>query len=388
MSQIADKTVAVYKQTFGRDPDLIVRSPGRINLLGEHTDYNEGFVLPGAIDRAVYLAVGERRDRKFEIHAIDRREKILLDPEHLERTPMHWPDYFSGVLNEFFKLGHKFDGVNCVFSGDLPIGKGLSSSAALEGAFGYALNALYELGVTPVELVRIGQRAENNFVGAACGVMDQYANIFGRRGHVIRLDCRSLLLEYYPFETKNIRIVLCDTGISHKLEQTGYNDRRRQCEEAVAILKKFDRHIKTLRDLSLHFLDSHAGALTDVLYRRSSYVVRENFRVLNGCRDLQNQDLAAFGEKMYLSHEGLKNDYEVSIPELDILVEYSREYSGVIGSRMMGGGFGGCTINLVDAAIVGNYIEDITRFYQIQTGRALATYLTQLESGVGITAVS
>jgi len=387
MSNTIDKVRSYFIDAFGQKPTLLVRSPGRVNLLGEHTDYNDGFVLPAAIDMAIYLAVRERADQKIDIHAIDVGQSITLDLANMEHSNLRWPDYFSGIISELHKAGHILNGVDCAFAGDLPIGKGLASSAALEGAFGYALNTLFGLGITPIDLVKIGQRAENNFVGVKCGVMDQYINIFGRKGRVIRLDCRSLLLEYYPFKSDKYQIALCDTGIRHRLEDTAYNKRRQECEESVSILRRFDPHIEALRDVSMHFLDSHSGALTDELYRRSRYVIRENFRVLNGCRDLQNDNLTAFGEKMFLSHEGLKSDYEVSIPELDILVDLSKDFKGVIGARMMGAGFGGCTITLIEKDRLAEFKTFIEKTYRTKTGKKLNVYLSRIESGVDTVAV-
>ncbi len=362
----------------------MIRSPGRINLLGEHTDYNDGFVLPASIDMAIYLAISKRQDRKINIHALDLDQSVTFDPENLDHSPMHWPDYFAGIIHEMQVLGHTFPGVDCVFAGDIPIGAGLSSSAAIEGAFGYALNSLYGLVITPIDLVKICQRAENDFVGVQCGVMDQYINIFGRKRHVIRLDCRSLLLEYYPFNSDRYHLVLCDTCIKHQLADTDYNTRRQQCAKTVEALRRFDPHIEALRDVSMHFLDAHAEAISEELYRRSRFVIRENFRVLNGCRDLQNENLTAFGEKMFLSHEGLKSDYEVSIPELDILVDLSRNFDGVLGARMMGGGFGGCTITMVEADKIENYKLYIQKAYNEKTGKEIKIYSCNISGGVSV----
>ncbi len=384
MSILADRIMSCFEETFKRMPAIIVRSPGRVNLLGEHTDYNEGFVLPAAIDRAIYLAVAERPDRKIVIHSLDFNQSVTIDLENPEHSPLRWPDYFTGVVSELAAINHTVNGVDCVFGGDIPIGAGLASSAALEGGFGYALNSLFDLGITPINLVKIGQRAENNFVGVRCGVMDQYINIFGREGRVIRLDCRSLLLEYYPFSSDRYQLILCDTGIKHELSKTDYNKRRQQCEESVKILKRFDTHIKTLRDVSMHFLDTHADALSAELYQRSSFVIRENFRVLNGCRDLQNQDYNAFGNKMFLSHTGLRDDFQVSIPELDLLVEKSGEFDGVIGARMMGAGFGGCTITLIKVEKVKEFERYIKKAYRQKTGKTLKIYICSIKGGVSV----
>jgi len=384
MSILVDKIRSCFKDTFKRMPAIIVRSPGRVNLLGEHTDYNEGFVLPAAIDRAVYLAVDERQDGKIVVHSLDFDQKATIDPEKPEHSPLHWPDYFTGVISELAALNHTVNGIDCVFGGDIPVGAGLASSAALEGGFGYALNNLFDLGITPINLVKIGQRAENNFVGVRCGVMDQYINVFGRKGRVIRLDCRSLLLEYYPFNSDRYQLVLCDTGIKHDLSKTDYNKRRQQCEASVKILQRFDTHIKTLRDVSMHFLDTHADALSAELYQRSSFVIRENFRVLNGCRDLQNQDYDAFGKKMFLSHAGLRDDFQVSIPELDLLVEASQDLEGVIGARMMGAGFGGCTITMIEVDKVKEFERYIKKTYKQKTGKTLKIYTCSIEGGVSV----
>jgi galactokinase len=373
---IADK----YKKHFGAKPLLIV-SPGRVNLIGEHTDYNEGFVLPGATDKAIVFAVARRTDSlcHFVSHDFDQEFRCELDGLH--RSPLRWPDYLQGVVDQFLRAGHKIGGFNCVFGGDIPVGAGMSSSAAIEGGLAFGLNVLFGLGLDSLTLVKLAQRAENEFVGVRCGIMDQFINIHGREKKVLKLDCRSLTYEYFPFEREDLRIVVSDTMVRRELAGSEYNVRRRQCEEGVNLLKKHYPEILSLRDVSLDILQPHQAEFDPVVYRRCDYVVRENIRVHAACADLQRGDFKSFGQLMNDSHAGLRDDYEVSSTELNLLVDAAVQVPGVLGSRMMGAGFGGCTISLVEAGAVGEFEARVGRDYQAAAGQAPKIHVIKIEAG-------
>ncbi|CCH55546.1 galactokinase [Fibrisoma limi BUZ 3] len=370
---------ATFQQTFQSKP-LLICSPGRVNLIGEHTDYNQGFVLPAAIDKAIYLAVGPRQDDElhFVAHDLDKSFKGSL--QSLSRTKT-WADYLLGVLAQFQQAGHQLSGLNCIFAGTIPMGAGLSSSAALENAVGFALNELFALGLDRLDLVRLSQRAENDFVGVKVGIMDMFASMMGKADHVIKLDCRSLDYQYAPLRMDGFRVVLCDSRVKHSLASSEYNTRRAECEKGVQLLKPYYPEIDSLRDVTMAMLDEHLKDTEPLIYRRCAYVVQENQRLLDGYADLQAGDLEAFGQRMFGSHEGLSKWYEVSCPELDTLVDIAREQPGVLGARMMGGGFGGCTINLVREESLDNFTQVITQQYKARTGKETQIHVCRLMDG-------
>jgi galactokinase len=376
---------ALVKERFnalypGSGP-LVVRSPGRVNLIGEHTDYNQGFVLPAAIDKAIYLAIGPREDTEIHLFSIDLDQHFTCTLELPEPSPEHWPNYLLGVVQQLQQAGRKPGGFNCVFTGDIPVGSGMSSSAAVECATAFALNELFGLGLDKLTMVRLSQRAENVFVGVQCGIMDQFASMFGRRGQVIRLDCQSLDYAYFPFNLEGIRIVLLDTNVKHSLASTEYNTRRRQCEAGVRLVRAYDPEVTSLRDVSLEQLDRYVAPVDELVYRRCRFIVGENARLLAATEDLQNGDLAAFGRKMFKTHEGLSREYEVSCKELDFLVERVKDDPAVIGARMMGGGFGGCTINLVRESAIDSLVERLAPVYRDAMKRDLKVYVAKIEDG-------
>jgi galactokinase len=374
-----------FKSVFAGESSLIVRSPGRVNLIGEHTDYNNGFVLPAAIDKAIFMAVSRRTDNELHFVALDLDNSYQGSIDRLERSPLHWPDYLLGVIQQIQSLGHSLGGFNCVFGGDIPLGAGMSSSAALECATAFALNQLFGLKLDPLTMVKLSQKAENVFVGLQCGIMDQFASMFGRRNHVIRLDCQSLEYVYFPFNTEGIRIVLLDTGVKHSLASSEYNTRRQQCEAGVKLVRSHYPDINSLRDVTLSMLEAFVEPVDALVYRRCRYVVEENARLLTATEDLQKGDLAAFGQKMFASHQGLSHDYEVSCEELDFLVGQVKDDPGVIGARMMGGGFGGCTINLVKEAAIDGLVERITPVYREAMNLELKAYIGTIENGTSLT---
>ena len=372
-----------FRSRFNDRP-LIVRSPGRVNLIGEHTDYNDGFVLPAAIDKAIVFAVAPRADLRCLFHALDLKESFELDIAHTESSARGWPNYLTGIVDQMIRAGHSIRGFNCVFGGDIPIGAGLSSSAALETGLAFALNCLFDLNIDALSLVRLAQKSENEFVGVSCGIMDQYANMFGERNSVLLLDCRSLESRAYPFEFPGVSIVLFDTGVSHSLASTEYNRRREECAEGVGIVRRRFPDVTHLRDVGREMIDGFKGDMKPDVFRRCTYVIEENERVLRAAEQLEHADLSAFGSLMYASHEGLRRDYEVSCPELDYLVDEVKGRPRVYGARMMGGGFGGCTINLLETDGIGRISQEIAEKYRTRFQIDLKTYVTEIAPGTHV----
>ena len=368
-----------FTQRFHEQP-LLVRSPGRVNLIGEHTDYNMGFVLPAAIDKAITFAIAPRPGRVCRVCSLDMHAEHEFSPDELYTSSKRWPNYLMGVVDQMVKSGCPLEGFNCVFGGDIPIGAGLSSSAAIEAGLAYALNSLFELGFDELSLVKLAQRAENSFVGVQCGIMDQYVNIFGAKDHVLRVDCRSLEHRQYPF-TFDVAIVLFDTKVSHSLATSAYNRRREECSEGAAIIRRSHPHVTHLRDVSMEMLQEHSTRIDATTYRRCAYVIDENQRVLDACIALEAGNLKLFGQQMFRTHEGLSRDYEVSCAELDSLVEFVANDPDVFGARMMGGGFGGCTINLVAPPGVERIIAMVREKYEGRYHRTPEVYVTSLSGG-------
>ena len=363
---------------------LLVRSPGRINLIGEHTDYNEGFVLPAAIDKAVYLALTPRADDLINLHAIDLQADFKTTLGEIRKSDHSWTNYILGVAAEFIKKGVPLRGFDAGLVSDIPIGSGLSSSAAVECAMALALNEYLQTAFERFTLARMAQTAEHEYAGVQCGIMDQFASMFGKKNRAIRLDCRSLEYEYLPIELRGIAIVLFDSGIKHELASTEYNTRRLQCEAGVSFIREFNPEIKSLRDADPEMLDTYVAGRDPVVYRRCRYVLEENKRLSDACKDLQKGDIAAFGRELFASHTGLSKSYEVSCKELDFLVELVRGNKGVLGARMMGGGFGGCTLNLVREESLEKLKEQVEDAYYTFSGIRLKTYIASIEEGTAI----
>ena len=369
-----------FVQEFKVEP-ILVRSPGRVNLIGEHTDYNNGFVLPAAIDLAIYMALSKREDTKCKIFALDLNDHFEFDLGELKKSDKIWPNYLMGVIEQLQKKEYNFKGFNCVFGGTIPIGAGLSSSAALESGLIYSLNQIYDLGIGKIDMVKMAQKAENEFVGVNCGIMDQFINIFGKEGNVLQIDCRTLEYKYFPFVFNDVSVVLFDTKVSHSLASSEYNQRRKECSEGVAVINKDNPGIESLRDVTIEMLNSYENKLDPVVFRRCKYAVEENNRLLNACQSLIEKDLKAFGDYMYQTHQGLSKDYEVSCPELDFLVEQSKQFSSIYGARMMGGGFGGCTINLVENNSIDSIVKKISQSYKEKFGKEPGVYITHISNG-------
>ncbi len=369
-----------FRKRFGEQP-LIVRSPGRVNLIGEHTDYNLGFVLPAAIDKSIYFALAPREDYHYSFRALDMNDVYDGDLRRVDIAPKSWANYLIGILAQLQKNGHSVKGFNCVFGGDIPIGAGMSSSAAIETGLGFGLNELFNLGIDKLSLVKMAQRSENEFVGVQCGIMDQYANAYGQRDSVIRLDCQTLEAQYYPFDFPDLSIVLFDTRLSHSLASSEYNQRRMECAEAVRAIKERFPAVSSLRDVTPAMLDEVKSNLDPVLFRRAHFVVEENERVLRACDALVHMDIATFGSLMKATHAGLRDEYQVSCTELDFLVERVEKDPAVYGSRMMGGGFGGCAVNLIDNRELERVTKSVSDAYKKRFQVELKTYVTRISGG-------
>ena len=330
-----------FKERFGTEGTLYA-SAGRINLIGEHTDYNGGFVFPGAIDKVIMAEIKPNGLRKVRVYSMDIAEYVEFGLDENDAPVQGWARYVFGICREILKRGGKVNGFDAVFAGDVPLGAGLSSSAALESCFAFALNDLFnDNSIDKFELARIGQSTEHNYCGVNCGIMDQFASVFGRKGNLMRLDCRSMEYGYFPFNPADYRLVLVDSRVKHELKDSPYNRRRESCERVARRLG-----LETLRDATMEMLDGVKGDISAEDYSRAKIVIEEKDRVLAVCDALEAGDYDTVGRKMYETHRGLSRDYEVSCVELDFLNDVAKEI-GVTGSRIMGGGFGGCTINLV-----------------------------------------
>lgn len=339
-----------FKQRFGAEGTMYA-SAGRINLIGEHTDYNGGFVFPGAIDKVIMAELKPNDTAKVRVFSIDINEYAEFGLNEEDAPTQSWARYIFGVCREIIKRGGKVHGFDAVFAGNVPLGAGLSSSAALESCFAFALNDMFnDNSIDKFELAKIGQSTEHNYCGVNCGIMDQFASVFGKKGHLMRLDCRSLEYEYYPFNPEGYKLVLLDSKVKHELKDSPYNKRRQSCERVAARLG-----IETLRDATMEDLNKVKSDITAEDYMRARFVIGEKERVLAVCDALEKGDYETVGRKMYETHEGLSKDYEVSCVELDYLNDIAKE-CGVTGSRIMGGGFGGCTINLVKNELYDNFI--------------------------------
>jgi galactokinase len=374
-SQVAQS----FREKFNEEP-AIFRAPGRVNLIGEHTDYNDGFVLPAAIDKAVYVAISKRNDNQLNWYAYDLNESYEGNTGNVVKTDKGWPNYILGVVDQLQKAGHKPGGFNLVIGGDVPNGAGMSSSAAVECATIVALNEMFEFAIDKISMIKMAQKAEHTFAGVMSGIMDQFASMMGLRGYVIKLDCRSLGYEYMRFVFPHIEIVLFDTKVKHSLATSEYNTRRKECEEGVAILRKKYPGVKSLRDANIDMVDSELKNMGKV-YDRCKYVVEEIARLLAACDDLKNEDLEAFGKKMFATHAGLSKLYEVSCPELDFLAECAKDEPAILGARMMGGGFGGCTINLVKKDSVDEVAARISKKYKDRFNIDTEVYRTSASAG-------
>lgn len=375
--KLYEKFVGVY----GGRPRLF-RAPGRVNLIGEHTDYNDGFVLPMAIDRETAVAIRERNDRTVRVHTVnlDDSAEFDLDRGYAGKAGS-WLNYVEGVARILERQGVKLTGADMLIWSDVPTGAGLSSSAALESVVGLSLSEIADAGVGRVTLAKAGQRAEHEYVGANVGIMDQFVSLHARAGHALLLDCRSLYSENVPLDTTDFAVVICDTNVKHDLATSEYNVRRKECERAVEILKDMMPHIGSLRDIRRADLEKYSDKLPETILRRARHVVTENERTLDAAEALRRNDLETFGRLMWQSHESLRDDYEVSSRELDILVEIAGETEGVLGSRMTGGGFGGSTVSLVKREQLKGFEKTIHDRYEQATGIAPTILVSEPSEG-------
>jgi galactokinase len=372
---------ALFAQQFNEAPSFVIASPGRINLIGEHVDYNSGFVLPAAIDKYMYVAVSHRNDSQILLHATDLNQNFQTNLDAaLQPSSSGWPNYVLGVIDELRKDGHVVSGFNMLITGNIPIGAGVSSSAALECATVFACKHLFDLDISKQVMVKTAQRSENNFVGVNCGVMDQFASMFGKADHVIKLDCADLSYTYFPFKLEGISIVLFDTFVKHSLASSEYNTRRQECETGLAALRQ-QFSITSFREATLFMLEAVADSISDKVYNRCKYVIEEIARMEAACDHLLAGEIDAFGARMYETHKGLSELYEVSCAELDCIVENCKKEKDIVGARMMGGGFGGCVIALVQTTNVEDVYNRINTAYQNTFGRNMGKYLMQIGDG-------
>jgi len=378
-----EEIAKAFRDEFNAEPQIF-SAPGRVNLIGEHTDYNEGFVLPSAIGFYVRVAISPRADARLALRSTEYAERFEFDLQTLPGNKVHsWCDYILGVATMLLRAGHKLRGADLLVHGEVPTGAGLSSSAALEVAGALALLSLTSQQV-PLELVaKLCQRAENEFVGARVGIMDPFISCFGREGHAVLLDCRSLEFQLVPVP-ENVRFVICNTRVKHELSSGEYNRRREECEKAVNLLSQAFPGIHSLRDVSAAQLGSVAKEMPEVLYRRALHVVTENDRVIRAALGFRAGDLHAVGQLMQESHRSLRDDYEVSCHELDVMVEAGEGLPGYYGSRMTGGGFGGCTVNLVDSERAREFRERIAERYQQATHIIPEVYVCSAANGAAL----
>ena len=374
--KLVKKVKRSFEVQFKTKP-LIVFSPGRINLIGEHTDYNDGFAFPAAINKGIALAISKSALNVSSVYAINKEELYEFTTENIKPIlDGGWRNYVLGVVAELQNLGKKLGNFNSVFAGNIPGGAGMSSSAALENSFVYGLNDLFELGLTKNEMILVSQKAEHNFAGVKCGIMDQYASMFGVKKSALLLDCRTIESKPYKIDFKEYKLMLINTNVKHDLSESAYNDRREVCEKISSLLQ-----ISALRDASKENLDELIGKISDEEYQKALYIINENNRVKQFSEAINKDDIAALGDLLYQSHEGLSTKYKVSCEELDFLVDSAKECPNVLGARMMGGGFGGCTINLVKKHEFKVFKKDIARKFRNKFKKECSVYSVKLSEG-------
>lgn len=376
---ILEKTNEKFATLFGGKGEVF-SSAGRIDLIGEHTDYNGGYVFPGAIDKGIFLEIKLNGTQRVQAFSIDYDEYVEFGLNEEDKPEQSWARYIFGVCRETIKRGGKVGGFSCVFAGDVPLGAGLSSSAALESTFAFAINTLFENGIDKFELAKIGQSTEHNYCGVKCGIMDQFASVFGKKGYLIRLNCKTLEYKYFPFDPKGYKLVLIDSCVKHELASSAYNKRRQSCENAAAAIRKNHPEVEFLSDAKRLWLDEVREEIPQEDFLRAEYVIGEVQRVLDVCDALERGDYETVGEMMYQTHFGLSKLYEVSCEELDFLNKLARKCD-VTGSRVMGGGFGGCTINLVKEELYDPFIKEAKEQFKTKFGHEPKIYDVVISDG-------
>jgi len=379
----AEQIYGLYREKFGCPPEIVVSAPGRVNLIGEHTDYNDGFVLPIAIDKNVMIGGTLRADDKVQIFSINFEQFEEFSIADLEKTNS-WTDYIKGVICEFQKLGYAVNGFQGVIGGNVPRASGLSSSAAIEVATAFFLAKLHEIELPREQMATMCQRAENLFVGVNCGIMDQFISCLGQARHAVYLDCRDLSYQVIPFELEDAVVVICNSNVKRQLVDSAYNERRAQCEEGVRLLQAKLPGITALRDVSSAQLEIYAALLPPLVYQRCRHVITEDERVTEATQALRQHDLVGFGKLLNQSHASLRDDYAVSCRELDILVEIAQGVEGTLGSRMTGAGFGGCTVSIVKESALPHFKNVVIAEYAKRTGITTDIYTSQAEDGARV----
>ncbi len=381
MKDLEKNILQAFKKLYNQQP-MMFKAPGRINLIGEHTDYNDGFVFPAAIDKSIVLSICFNDSEKAHLYAYDLQDSLEIDLTQIKKSDKQWANYILGVINEFHKKSLEIKGFNCVFGGDIPHGAGLSSSAALETVFTYALNRLHQFQISKTEMIKMAQSAEVDFVGVNCGIMDQFISFNGQKNNALILDCRTLEYQYKNIHLDGYSILLVDTLVKHSLASGEYNIRREECEKGVTILQQYYPDIKNLRDIDFLHLEKVKKHFPKTIYNRCRYVVEENQRVQKASEYLENKQMELFGQELFKSHDGLSNLYEVSCAELDVLVDIAHKTKGVLGARMMGGGFGGCTINFVKTEKLDDLKNKIATIFNKSFGHCPKFYDVKIEGGV------
>lgn len=380
---LPEQAIEIYQHHFHTAPLFVVQAPGRINLIGEHTDYNGGFVLPAAIDKAIYMAIG-LSDNNTGTWVAPEFGSTQTDFNNIFPQPHTWHNYVAGVIHQYQKKGIQVPAFNCIVLSDIPTGAGMSSSAALTAATAITVNKLIEGSFTRMEMAFMCQMAEHEYAGVKCGIMDMFASLHGKKDHVIKLDCRSLEYDYFPLHIPGYQLVLFDSKVKHSLASGEYNVRRHQCEEGIEILRRYNKNIESLRDVSMQTLNDHKSEMPPIVYQRCFYVIDEISRTQQAAADLLKDDISAFGKKMFATHEGLSKQYEVSCAEIDILVDAVKCDKKVAGARMMGGGFGGCSINIVQEDYVDELFEKMDNMYFEKTGVRTIMYKVKASEGAAI----
>ncbi len=366
--------------------ELKIASPGRINLIGEHTDYNKGFVLPTAIDKHIIFQF-QKNDttNTCNVYSATFDKMLSFNLNEIQPSDKEWENYILGVINQIQLRGKKMTGFDCIIESYLPMGSGISSSAALECGLAFGLNELFNLGLEKIDLVKIGQKAEHTYVGTQCGIMDQFASVMSQSEHVILLDCDSIQHQMIPADFGDYQVLLLNTNVSHNLADSAYNTRVSECGSVVEAIAKINPNVSSLREANFDMLESVKAEISPIAFKRATYVLEENKRVEKAVAALKQKDLTTFGELMYGSHNGLQNDYEVSCEELDFLAAFSKNYDQVLGARMMGGGFGGCTINLIHKDGVEEFVADATKAYKEKFNIDLTSFTAVPSQGTAIT---